>query len=214
MDEIQHYEFILNPLKYDYTALEPYIDSETVFLHHDRHLKTYIDNLNDILKNYPSLQKFSTEELIKNPKFIPVDVRQKVLNNAGGVYNHNLYFEIMSNPAPTEPVGVLKEAIKKQYGSMDKLKSSLKEAGLSRFGSGYAWLTAVKSGGLKIISTLNQDCPLSLNLFPLIPLDVWEHAYYLKYKNRRSDYIDKWLNIINWECVEKRFENFLKNRKF
>lgn len=211
--EREHYKFSLLPLPYDYSALEPYIDSETIYLHHDRHLKTYVENLNLALQDYPNLKKLTLEELILNQRILPDKIRQNIINNAGGVYNHNLYFQIMGKCSIKEPQGMLKKLILKQYSSMENFKALLKKTALSQFGSGWGWLTVCRSGGLRIISTANQNCPISMNLFPLIPLDVWEHAYYLKYQNRRTDYIDNWFNVINWGIVENHFDTFYKKGK-
>lgn len=208
--EREHYKFSLAPLPYDYSALEPYIDAETVYIHHDRHLKTYVDNLNLALQDYPNLQNLTLEELILNQKNLPEKVRQNIINNAGGVYNHNLYFSIMGRCSQNEPQGILRQFILNQYSSIENFKALLKKTALSQFGSGWGWLAACRPEGLKIISTANQNCPISINLFPIVPLDVWEHAYYLKYQNKRADYIDKWFNVINWKVVEKRFETFYK----
>ena len=205
----EHYKFPLKPLPYSYNALEPYIDSETVFIHHERHLKTYVDNLNKTLENYPSLQKMTLEHMLSNLRSIPGCIRQSVINNGGGVYNHNLYFDSMCSQPCKEANGALKALILKQYGSVENLLLKLKTFALARFGSGWAWLVLCSNGGLKIISTQNQICPVSMGLFPLIALDVWEHAYYIKYQNRREDYINAWQELINWEFIQKRFENFL-----
>lgn len=209
------YPFSLVPLPYAYNALEPYIDAATVKLHHDKHLKKYVDNLNDILKQFPEYQKWSLEKLILNNNSLPTEIQIPVKNNAGGVYNHNLYFSIM-RPAveKNEPIGNLKKAIINSFESLDNFYAVFKEAALKVFGSGYAWLVVDRNKELKIITTANQD--VALNVFHIILIDVWEHAYYLKYKNRREEYINNWNNIINWDKAERNYNfaiNYLNNMK-
>ncbi len=196
-----HFPFELVPLPYDYQALEPFIDSETMEIHHDRHLKTYVDNLNKALKDYPRYHQWNLEELLININRLPIQIRTAVKNNGGGVYNHNLYFSTLGD-TNNEPTEKLKRLIEASFGSYDQFKTSLKEAGLAVFGSGWAWLAADSTGRLKIISTANQDTLLQTRLQPILPLDVWEHAYYLKHQNRRADYIDDWLHVIDWRVVE------------
>ena len=200
------YPFELQPLPYPYDALEPYIDKQTVEIHHNGHLKTYVDNLNKILQDYPQYQNLCLEELIMCSCILPEKIRTDVLNNAGGVYNHNLYFNIMGNSNNTPSEKMLK-IINSCFGSFEQFKILFKESALNRFGSGYAVLAADKCGNLKIISTANQDTLLKTYLKPILLIDVWEHAYYLKYKNKRANYIDNWFNVIDWKNVE---ENYLK----
>lgn len=204
------YEFNLKPLPYNYDALEPFIDAETMQLHHDKHLKTYVDNLNAALKDYPELQKLTLIDLILNYNNLPEEIRDKVKNNAGGVYNHNLFFNIMGPPKGEQPIGAFMNAILKDFGSLENLKEELKSASLDRFGSGWGWLVMDNKCNLKVISTMNQDTPLNMNLCPIIPLDVWEHAYYLKYQNRRSEYIDNWFNVVDWNKVSENYFYCLK----
>lgn len=196
-----HYPFELIPLPYDYQALEPYIDAETMEIHHDKHLKTYVDNLNKALKDYPWYHRWSLEQLLIHLDRLPVQIRTAVKNNGGGVYNHNLYFNTMGN-MNNEPTGNIKRLIESSFGSYDEFKSSLKGAALAVFGSGWTWLAAEPSGRLRIVTTANQDTLLQTRLIPILPLDVWEHAYYLKHQNRRADYIDDWFHVIDWRVVE------------
>lgn len=200
------YKFELKPLPYSYDALEPYIDAQTVEIHHNKHLKTYVDNLNKALENHPNLWNWPLEKLIIYNFFLPFNIQTAVRHNAGGVYNHNFYFDIMTPSAEKKTIGSLKNAIDKEFNSFDMFKERLKKAGLERFGSGYAWLIKDSFNKLKIISTPNQDVPLILGSIPILLVDVWEHAYYLKYQNRRGDYLENWFNLINWEKCEQKFQ--------
>lgn len=202
---IGSYKFINIPLPYAYNAMEPYIDEKTMRLHHDKHLQTYIDNLNKTLSKYPQFQSWSLEQLIVNVPSLPKDIQTAVSNNAGGVYNHQFYFSNLANPAPPQAVGMLGEAISKEFGSFASFQKQFQEAGLSVFGSGYAWLVVNAVGALMIMTTANQDTPLPLGLYPLLNLDVWEHAYYLKHYNVRADYIDDWFHVVNWENANKNY---------
>lgn len=202
--ENEYYPFTNLPLPYDYNAMEPYIDEKTMRLHHDRHLQTYIDNLNRILEENPDLQKLSLRELILSVPRLPYPVQLGVLNNAGGVYNHRFYFDILANPAKQQPERKLAEAIARDFGGIEAFCREFKKAALSVFGSGYAWLVSDR-GSLKIVTTPNQNTTLSMGLCPIINIDVWEHAYYLKHYNVRADYIEDWFRILNWE---KAGENF------
>lgn len=204
---LEHYPFSLPPLPYDYNALEPYIDQETVKIHHDRHFKAYIDNLNKALKPYPQLHCLSLCKLLCNLNTLPCKIREDVRNNGGGVYSHNLYFNTMGAEKDQRPYGSLMTALEECFGSLDGFKEKMKTSGIERFGSGWAWLVKDRCGGLRIISTPGHDTPLPCNLCPVLILDVWEHAYYLKYKNKRGDYIDNWFNVINWDEASK---NYLK----
>lgn len=204
------YKFELEPLHYDYAALEPFIDAETMYFHHDKHLKTYVDNLNEALKNYPELQKLTLVDLILNYNSFPEEVRDKIRNNAGGVFNHNLFFNIMGPSKGEQPIGAFMNDLLKYFGSFENLKKELKNAALNRFGSGWSWLVMDDKCSLKVISTANQDSPLNMNLCPILPLDVWEHAYYLKYQNRRSEYIDNWFNVVDWRKVNENYLYCLK----
>ncbi|WP_365844463.1 superoxide dismutase [Clostridium sp.] len=200
-------QFELKPLPYAYDALEPYIDKETMMLHHDKHQKAYVDNLNKAIAKHPELFSKGLEGLLKDLESVPDDIREAVKNNAGGVYNHEFFWSIMSPTKNQSPKGDLLNAINRDFESYDNFKSKFKEAALGRFGSGWAWLVADKDGKLSIISTANQDSPISSDLTPVIGIDVWEHAYYLKYQNRRTEYIDNWWNVVNWEQAEKNYSN-------
>lgn len=210
MDE--HYVFELPPLPYPYDALEPYIDEETMKLHHDKHFKTYVDNLNKALAPYPKYHSWSLEKLLKNINALPFSIQTSVKNNGGGVYNHKLYFSIMGPPNDEKPFGNLGNAMTRQFGTYDDFKTKFKQSALSVFGSGYAWLVIDRMKRLKIITTANQDTPLPMGYCPILLIDVWEHAYYLKYHNRRDEYIDSWFHIINWDAAEKNYNNCISER--
>ncbi|HSQ88199.1 superoxide dismutase [Romboutsia sp.] len=199
----------LKPLPYDYDALEPYIDKETMTLHHDKHYKAYLDKFNDAIKGYPDLYGCSIYDLLTCLDCLPSEIAKTVKNNGGGVYNHEFFFDIMT-PNKTKVSGDLEKAINRDFGSFDNFKDAFKKAGLSVFGSGWAWLVSNESGNLSIVTTANQDSPITLNLKPIIGIDVWEHAYYLSYKNNRGTYIDKWFNVINWDKAEENFKNPIK----
>lgn len=198
------YPFVNEPLPYAYDALEPYIDEKTMHLHHDKHLQTYIDNLNKILEGYPEFQEWALEQLLFNIASLPAEIQTGVKNNAGGVFNHQFYFDNLKNPSG-EPVGLLSEAITEDFGSFAAFKDKMKAAGLSVFGSGYAWLAVNALGRLTIVTTANQDTPLPLGLCPVLNLDVWEHAYYLKNFNVRANYIENWFHVVNWEQAERNY---------
>jgi len=201
-----HYPFVLTPLPYDYNALEPFIDEKTMHLHHDRHLKTYVDNLNAALKNYPEFQTWSLERLLKNVNWLPEDIKTPVKNNGGGVYNHEFYFNNMSAERDTQPSPELLEQIDRDFGSLDEFKQQFKKAALGVFGSGYAWLALDKNGKLVIKQTANQDTLIPLELCPVVVIDVWEHAYYLKNYNVRADYIDNWFHVVDWQKASVNYE--------
>lgn len=196
--------FKLEPLPYSYDALEPYIDAKTMELHHDKHHQKYVDDLNTALKDYPELQNKSLEELLSDLNTIPETIRTAVQNNAGGDYNHAMFWLLMKKGG-SKPLGHVKDEIIKTFKSFDAFKERFSTAGRTRFGSGWAWLSINQEGELVITSTANQDNPLSQGLSPILGLDVWEHAYYLKYNNKRPDYIDAWWNVINWEQVEANY---------
>lgn len=198
------YPFRLPELPYAYHALEPFIDQRTMYFHHDKHLKTYIDNLNKALEAYPEYQTWTLEELLTRLPELPEELRTPVRNNGGGVYNHEMYFHLMApagQPFSTE--------VAEAFGGEDNWKRQMKAAALGQFGSGFAWLVLDTTGALKIIALPNQDNPLTIGLQPILPLDVWEHAYYLKHQNLRSDYIDDWFHVINWNAVEQRLNDTL-----
>jgi Fe-Mn family superoxide dismutase len=192
-------------LPYDYAALEPHIDRQTMEIHHTKHHQAYVNNLNAALDKHPELYQKSLEELLRMVDRVPEDIRATVRNNAGGHHNHSLFWTIMRPKGGDEPSGALAEGIKKTFGDFAKFKEQLSNAGTSRFGSGWAWL-AVANGKLEVFSTPNQDSPLMEGKIPILGLDVWEHAYYLKYQNRRPDYIAAWWSVVNWAEVQKRFE--------
>jgi Fe-Mn family superoxide dismutase len=192
------------PLPYDYNALEPYIDEETMHLHHDKHHQAYVTAANKALEGTEWADK-PVEEVLQNLQSIPDDKRNVVRNNAGGHYNHSLFWEWMSPAGGGEPDGALREALDAAFGSVEDFKAKVKAAGVGQFGSGWSWLVHDGSG-LAVVSTPNQDSPISDGKTPLLGVDVWEHAYYLKYHNVRPDYIDAWWNVVNWPKVSERFE--------
>jgi superoxide dismutase, Fe-Mn family len=194
------------PLPYDYNALEPTIDEETMHLHHDKHHQAYVTNANKALEGTEWAEK-PVEEVLKNLGSLPSDKQGPVRNNAGGHYNHSLFWEWMSPDGGGAPDGALASGIESAFGSFDDFKSQFKAAGVGRFGSGWAWLVHDGSG-LAIVSTANQDNPISDGKTPLLGVDVWEHAYYLKYQNRRPDYLDAWWNVVNWSKVAEGFSAF------
>jgi Fe-Mn family superoxide dismutase len=196
--------FQLMPLPYEYDALEPFIDTLTMHVHHDKHHAAYVNNLNAALEKHPELGGKSLEELLSDLSSIPEDIRMAVRNHGGGAWNHNMFWEIMGPKAGGEPDGDLARAIVAEFGSFSDFKAQFEKAANGRFGSGWAWL--VKKGGkLSITSSANQDNPLSEGLTPLMGLDVWEHAYYLKYQNRRAEYVTAWWNVVNWSAVAERY---------
>lgn len=198
--------FQMIPLPYAYNALEPVIDAQTVELHYSKHHQTYLNNLNGALEKHPELAGKSIEDLLKDLNAVPEDIRTVVRNNGGGYYNHNIYWAIMGPNQGGEPVGALAQAINSAFGSFTSMKDQIEKAGMGRFGSGWAWLSKTASGGLTIHSTPNQDTPLAESLIPVLGVDVWEHAYYLKYQNRRAEYLSNWWNVVNWEEAERRFQ--------
>ncbi|CAM3408734.1 MULTISPECIES: superoxide dismutase [Paenibacillus] len=198
--------FQLPPLPYANDALEPHIDAQTMEIHHDRHHNTYVTNLNAALESAPELQDKSLEELISNLDAVPESIRTAVRNNGGGHANHSLFWEVIGPNGGGQPTGALAEAINNELGGFDKFKEDFTKAATTRFGSGWAWLV-VKDGKLAVTSTPNQDSPLMEGQTPLLGLDVWEHAYYLKYQNKRPDYISAFWNVVNWEEVGKRYES-------
>lgn len=196
--------YTLPELPYAYDALTPYIDEETMHLHHDKHHNTYVTNLNAAIEKHPELGSKSVEDLIADMDSIPEDIRTTVRNNGGGHANHSFFWEIMAPNAGGAPTGEIKDAIDAAFGSFDKLKEEFKTAATGRFGSGWAWLV-LANGKLEVTSTANQDSPLMEGKTPVLGLDVWEHAYYLNYKNVRPEYIDAFWNLVNWDEVNKRY---------
>ena len=201
--------YVVPPLTYAYNALEPYIDEETMKVHYTKHHQTYVNNLNAALKDYPELRKKTVEELIKNLDAVPEKIRTTVLNNGGGHANHSFFWKVMTPTSSKHPVGTTKELIDKTFGSFDQFKKKFNDAALSVFGSGWAWVVMTKEGALEIRATPNQESPLMQGMAPLLGLDVWEHAYYLKYQNKRAEYCDAWWNVVNWEQVEKNYKEAL-----
>jgi Fe-Mn family superoxide dismutase len=196
--------YTLPPLPYPADALEKAIDKMTMEIHHGRHHKAYVDNLNAALEGQAALAAKPIDQLLREINQVPEAIRQKVINNGGGHANHTMFWEIMGPNGGGEPSGPVAEAIKSTFTDFANFKAKIKEAALARFGSGWAWL--VKGGGkLQILSTANQDSPLMQGLTPLLGVDVWEHAYYLRYQNKRADYVDAWWNVVNWNAVAKRF---------
>ena len=199
--------YILPKLDYPYDALEPYIDKETMLIHHTKHHKTYLDNLNDTLSQYPDFQMTDAESLLKNSTTLPENIKLKVINNGGGYVNHNLYWKTLS-PNSSNHVGMLLKTLESTYGSIDIFKEKFSNAALTLFGSGWGWLV-INSNKLEIISTSNQNNPISEGKAPILGIDVWEHAYYLKYQNKRVDYINAWWNIVDWKYVASLFEKHM-----
>lgn len=200
-------KYKLPELKYDYNALEPYIDKVTMEIHHTKHHAAYINNLNAALEKHPELENKKLEELLKDINSVPEDIRVAVRNNGGGHYNHSMFWDLMGPNKGGEPKGKVKEEINKVFGSFDKFKEDFGKAATTRFGSGWAWLVINKDGELQIVSTPNQDNPISDGNVPVLGLDVWEHAYYLKYQNKRPDYIEAWWKVVDWDEVERLYKN-------
>jgi Fe-Mn family superoxide dismutase len=202
----------LPPLPYDYTALEPTIDAETMKLHHDKHHQAYVNNANGALEKHPELASKTADELLADLNAIPEDVRGVLRNNAGGHSNHSMFWTIMAGSnagGGGAPTGALADQIKADFGDFETFKKTFNEATAKQFGSGWGWLVW-QGGKLKVITTANQDSPLSQGIYPILGNDVWEHAYYLKYQNKRPDYLAAWWNVVNWTEVAKRFEKAKK----
>lgn len=197
--------FELPQLPYAYDALEPHIDKETMTIHHTKHHNTYVTNLNNAISGNAELESKSVEEILENLDAVPESIRTAVRNNGGGVANHNMFWLVLSPNGGGAPTGELADAITKKFGSFDNFKEEFSKAATGRFGSGWAWL-AVNNGELEVTSTANQDSPLSEGKTPILLLDVWEHAYYLKYQNRRPEYITSFWNVVNWDEVSKRYQ--------
>lgn len=199
--------FELPALPYDFNALEPHIDARTMEIHHGKHHNAYTSNLNAAVEKHPELAGKSVEELLSDLDSVPEDVRTAVRNNGGGYANHNMFWTAMSPSGGGEPSGSLADAVNSAFGDFSAFKDAFAKAGMTRFGSGWAWLSKKSDGSLSVTSTANQDNPLSEGLSPILGLDVWEHAYYLNYQNRRGDYISAWWNVVNWDEVSQRFES-------
>jgi superoxide dismutase, Fe-Mn family len=196
----------LPALGYGYEALEPHIDTQTMTIHHSKHHQAYVDNLNAALDKHPALFETPLVDLIKNLNEVPEDIRGAVRNNGGGHLNHSHFWEVMTPGGSNAPSGKLLEAINSTFGSVDALKEAISTAGKTRFGSGWAWLVVDANKALKVVSTPNQDNPVTDGLTPILGVDVWEHAYYLKFQNRRPDYLTTWFNVVNWDVVAKNFD--------
>lgn len=196
--------FELPKLPYAEDALEPYIDAQTMNIHHTKHHQAYINNLNAAIEKHPELAGKSLEDLLSDLNAVPEDIRTAVRNNGGGTWNHNMFWEIMGPKTGSSPSGELTKALEAAFGSFDAFKEEFAKAATTRFGSGWAWL--VRQGErLAVVSTANQDTPVSDGASPILGLDVWEHAYYLKYQNRRPEYISNWWNVVNWNAVAERY---------
>ena len=202
----------LPPLPYDYNALEPYIDEETMHLHHDKHHQAYVNNLNTALQGQSQFENMSVDDLMRNINSVPESIRTAVRNNGGGHANHSMYWQIMKPNGGGEPTGDLANAINSAFGSFDQFKAAFNDAGAKRFGSGWAWLVIGADGKLAVTSTANQDSPLIDGQYPVMGNDVWEHAYYLKYQNRRPDYLAAWWNVVNWDEIAKRYAQGMSGR--
>ncbi len=195
----------LPPLPYAPDALEPHIDAQTMSIHHDKHHQTYVTNLNNAVQG-TEFENMSPEELIQNLSRVPEDKRTAVRNNGGGHVNHTMFWQIMGPNGGGEPTGAFAEAVRSSFGDFNAMKEAVNKAGAGRFGSGWAWVVLGQNGNLEVTSTANQDNPLMEGQLPILGVDVWEHAYYLKYQNRRPDYLNAWWNTINWDEVNRRFE--------
>ena len=204
--ELKAYPAQLPPLPYDYAALATAIDGKTMKLHHDRHHASYVKNLNQALEQQPDLQNRSVEALLRNLDTVPEAIRTTVRNNGGGHLNHSIFWQIMGPDGGGQPTGELAQAINQTFGSFDKFKQQFNQAGGDRFGSGWVWLVRTPQGQLQITTTQNQDNPIMEGNFPIMGNDVWEHAYYLRYQNRRADYLNNWWNVVNWQEVNRRFQ--------
>ncbi len=200
--------FEVPPLPYDYNGLEPYIDTQTMQLHHDKHHAAYVTNLNNAIQGHP-FANLPVEQIITRLNEVPENIRTAVRNNAGGHINHTMFWQIMKPNGGGEPAGELATAINAKFGSFDNFKNAFNDAGAKRFGSGWVWLVLDRSGNLSVISTANQDSPLIDGYYPVMGNDVWEHAYYLKYQNRRPEYLAAWWNVVNWDEISRRFARAL-----
>jgi len=191
----------LPPLPYATDALEPFLDKATLEIHHDKHHKAYVDHLNEALEGHPDLEGKSVEDLLKNLDALPKSIRRKVINNGGGHFNHTLFWNLMGPRKGGNPKGKIGDALEKTFGDFDTFKAKWKESALDLFGSGWTFLVKTQDGEIEIQNYADQECPVSKGLRPLLLLDVWEHAYYLKFQNRRPEWIDAWWNVVNWDVV-------------
>ncbi len=204
--------FELPPLPYDYSALEPSIDTQTMQLHHDKHHAAYVTNLNNALQGLTQFDGKSVEDILRHINDVPENVRTAVRNNGGGHANHSMFWQIMKPNGGGEPTGALADAINSTFGSFDQFKTTFNDNGAKRFGSGWTWLVIDQQGKLQALSSANQDSPLMDGMFPVMGNDVWEHAYYLKYQNRRPEYLTAWWNVVNWDEIAKRFQQGMSGR--
>jgi superoxide dismutase, Fe-Mn family len=198
--------YTLPDLPYDPSALEPHIDEQTMRIHHGKHHQAYVNNANDALKGHDQLQQLSVEDLLRRIDEVPQEIRTKLRNNAGGHANHSLFWQIMGPDAGGEPAGALGEAIRSEFRDFASFREQFSTAAKGRFGSGWGWLVVADGGRLQVMDTANQDSPYMSGYTPILGLDVWEHAYYLHYQNRRPDYVEAWWNVVNWDEVQRRFE--------
>ena len=198
--------FELSPLPYNYDALEPYIDTQTMQLHHDMHHQAYVNNLNTAVGKHTELESKSLEDLVREINSIPEDVRTAVRNNGGGHVNHTMFWQIMGPNAGGEPSGAIAQVISDNFGDFESFKQQFNDAGTKQFGSGWVWLVRTSGGKYEITSTPNQDSPMTGGDFPIMGNDVWEHAYYLKYQNKRAEYLKQWWNVVKWDEINKRLE--------
>jgi len=197
--------FTLPPLTYPYNALEPFISSQTLEFHHDKHHQTYVNKLNEILAGYPEMLEMSVEMLLQSLEKAPENLKMPIINNAGQVYNHNLYWEILGPNAGGKPTGELAQKIESTFGTFEKFKEEFANLGLTQFGSGWAWLSVNSNNELIIEKTSNADSPIIHGKTPILTMDVWEHAYYLDYQNKRPDYIAAFWNVVNWKAIESKY---------
>lgn len=203
--------YTLPPLPYAYDALEPYIDARTMEIHHLKHHQAYVDKLNAAVETYPELFQKDLSSILANIDALPQDIQTVVQNNGGGHLNHSFFWELMSPQPQKEPKGILREHIQKQFESVESCMKKFEETALARFGSGWAWISSDETGMLHIHSTQNQDSPFMGKKIPLIGIDVWEHAYYLKYQNKRAEYVQAWWHVLNWEKADKKYEELTKS---
>ncbi|MCR8963635.1 superoxide dismutase [Brevibacillus halotolerans] len=201
--------FSLPKLQYNYDELEPYLDARTMEIHHGKHHATYVTNLNKAIENYPQFKNATVEELISNLNDVPEEIRTAVRNHGGGHYSHSLYWSIMSPTGGGNPDGGIAKGIEKHFGSFAQMKDELTKAAVSRFGAGWGWLV-VNGDKLEVTSTPNQDTPFMENKTPILVVDVWEHAYYLQYQNKRPDFVSSWWNVVNWEEVNRRYNEAIR----
>ena len=201
------YPYTLPPLEYAYDALEPHIDAQTMHLHHDKHHQAYIDHANEAVGKYPELQKTDLVTLLAHLDELPAEIRTPLQGNGGGHLNHSLFWQYMAPQGGGEPQGKLAQAITKTFGGFAQLKDEFDGAAKNRLGSGWAWLSVASTGDLEVSSTANQDSPLSTGRLPILALDIWEHAYYLKYQNLRPEYITRWWQLVNWKKIQEQFDN-------